>query len=51
MSKSIPIPNVAAIYVRVFTTAQSEEGTSLDTQETACRAHAAQLGYAIGPVF
>ena len=51
MSKSIPLPQIAAIYCRVSTTAQSEEGTSLASQEAACRAHAESLGYTVGPIF
>ncbi len=50
MSKSIPL-RTAAIYCRVSTTAQSEEGTSLASQEAACRAHAKVLGYSVGPIF
>ncbi len=42
--------NEAAIYVRVSTTGQ-EAGTSLDTQEAACRAFAAQLGLNVAHVF
>jgi site-specific DNA recombinase len=45
------LPKTAAIYCRVSTTAQSEEGTSLDSQEASCRAHATALGYAVGPIF
>src|SRR5688572_7295320 len=37
----------AAIYVRVSTSAQEEDGTSLDTQEQRCRAYALAYGYAI----
>ena len=51
MSKSTPTPKIAAIYCRVSTTAQSEEGTSLASQEAACRAHAESLGYSVGPIF
>src|SRR5436190_15226293 len=36
----------AAIYVRVSTASQ-EEGTSLESQEAACRAYAAEHGYDI----
>src|SRR5215212_8442661 len=36
----------AAIYCRVSTSKQ-EDGTSLDTQEQRCRAHAAELGYTV----
>lgn len=38
--------NVAAIYCRVSTAAQ-EEGTSLDTQESACRKFATARGYTV----
>jgi site-specific DNA recombinase len=41
----------ALIYCRVSTAGQEADGTSLDTQEAACRAYAEQHGYAIGPVF
>src|SRR5262245_31873814 len=41
----------AAIYVRVSTDRQEEEGTSLDTQEAACRAYATEHGYAIIAVY
>jgi site-specific DNA recombinase len=51
MQKSTQSPPIAAIYCRVSTTAQSEEGTSLVSQEAACRAHAEALGYAVGPIF
>ena len=51
MSKAIPLPRMAAIYCRVSTTAQSEDGTSLASQEAACRAHAEALGYTVGPIF
>src|SRR5215207_7553527 len=37
----------AAIYCRVSTAGQEEEGTSLQTQEARCRAHAVEHGYAI----
>ncbi len=37
----------AAIYVRVSTSGQETEGTSLDTQEAACRAYAAEHGYTV----
>src|SRR5215218_9185505 len=36
----------AAIYCRVSTSKQ-EDGTSLETQEQRCRAHAAELGYTV----
>ncbi len=41
----------AAIYCRVSTSAQEEDGTSLDTQEARCRAHAADRGYQVGDVY
>jgi site-specific DNA recombinase len=41
----------ALIYVRVSTKGQEDDGTSLDTQERACREHAASLGYAVAQVF
>jgi site-specific DNA recombinase len=41
----------AAIYCRVSTAKQEDEGTSLESQEHACRAHAEALGYQLGPVF
>lgn len=40
----------AAIYVRVSTTAQ-EDGTSLETQEAACSAYAAQQGHEVAAVY
>jgi site-specific DNA recombinase len=51
MSKSTQSPPIAAIYCRVSTLAQSEEGTSLASQEAACRSHALALGYTVGPIF
>src|SRR5829696_3472159 len=36
-----------AVYTRVSTSKQQEDGTSLDTQEQRCRAHAAELGYTV----
>ncbi|MBA2451955.1 MAG: recombinase family protein [Chloroflexia bacterium] len=41
----------AAIYVRVSTTNQEEEGTSLSTQEERCRAFAAARDYGVIEVF
>src|SRR5262245_57876329 len=38
---------VAALYPRVSTKGQEEDGTSLDSQEAACRAYAVQHGYAV----
>jgi site-specific DNA recombinase len=40
-------PPTAAIYCRVSTPGQEEEGTSLDTQEARCRAYAAEHGYVV----
>ncbi len=40
----------AIIYCRVSSPRQEEEGTSLDSQEDACRAYAADHGYAVGRV-
>src|SRR5262245_7592087 len=37
----------AAIYCRVSTTDQEREGTSLETQEAACRQYAQSHGYAV----
>jgi site-specific DNA recombinase len=37
----------AAIYVRVSTAGQEADGTSLDTQEAACRAYAVEHGYTV----
>lgn len=39
----------AAIYVRVSSRQQEEGGTSLDTQEEACRAYAAERGWVLEP--
>jgi site-specific DNA recombinase len=41
---------VALVYARVSTTKQGEEGTSLDSQASACIAHAEKLGYQVGRV-
>jgi hypothetical protein len=40
----------ALVYCRVSTTAQEEHGTSLDSQEAACVAHAQTLGLAVGRI-
>src|SRR5579872_2207398 len=40
----------ALVYCRVSTKGQEENGTSLDSQETACVKHAEQLGFTIGRV-
>ena len=45
---SLPHPQPrAAIYVRVSTVGQEEDGTSLATQEAACRRYAAEHGYRV----
>jgi DNA invertase Pin-like site-specific DNA recombinase len=36
--------NRAAVYVRVSSTGQAEDGSSLSTQEAACRAYTEQHG-------
>jgi predicted site-specific integrase-resolvase len=41
------LDSIAALYERVSTGGQEAEGTSLDTQEAACRAHAAERGYQV----
>jgi len=41
----------AAIYVRVSSTGQAEDGTSLQTQEEQCRAYAAEHGYDVAGVY
>ena len=46
----LPVPQaakIAAIYCRVSTLAQEEEGTSLDTQEERCRQYAIAKGYQV----
>ena len=43
--------NRAAIYLRVSTTKQDAEGTSLQTQEETCRAYAAEHDYEVVGVF
>lgn len=40
----------AIVYCRVSTKNQEEDGTSLDSQEAACVAHATALGYTIGRI-
>lgn len=40
-------PQRTAIYVRVSTPGQEEHGTSLETQEAACRQYASQQGFAV----
>ena len=41
----------AAIYVRVSTSRQEDEGTSLETQEASCRAYCAEHGYPVAAVY
>jgi len=41
----------AAIYVRVSTAAQEEDGTSLDTQEAACRKYATERGWSVNDAY
>ena len=41
----------AAIYVRVSTRGQDDQGTSSETQEAACRAYAAEHGYEVAAVY
>jgi site-specific DNA recombinase len=41
----------AAIYVRVSTASQEDDGTSLGTQEEQCRQYASSRGYAVVSVF
>src|SRR5690349_532540 len=41
----------AAIYVRVSTAKQEEDGTSLDTQEDLCRVYAFEHGYKVVSVY
>jgi site-specific DNA recombinase len=43
--------NTALIYCRVSTAGQEQDGTSLDTQETACRAYAEEHGYHVAHVY
>jgi site-specific DNA recombinase len=40
----------ALVYCRVSTSGQEEDGTSLDSQETACRRYAEEHGYTVGRV-
>jgi len=42
-----PVPLRAALYCRVSTTDQEREGTSLETQEAACRRYAEEHGYSV----
>ncbi len=41
----------AALYVRVSTSGQAEDGSSLQTQEERCRAYAAEHGYDVAGVY
>jgi site-specific DNA recombinase len=50
MSTSLIHNGSALIYCRVSTRGQEEEGTSLDSQEAACRQKAEELGYTIATV-
>jgi site-specific DNA recombinase len=43
----VDTPRTAAIYCRVSTTGQEEDGTSLATQEERCRQYAATQGYLV----
>jgi site-specific DNA recombinase len=45
--KPSPPPHVAAVYCRVSTKRQGEDGTSLETQEARCREHVASLGWPV----
>src|ERR687885_1017610 len=52
MLQEAPVPAKtlrAAVYVRVSTVGQEEDGTSLGTQEAACLAHAPTRGGAVDP--
>jgi site-specific DNA recombinase len=43
----LPVALRAAIYCRVSTSEQEEQGTSLESQEAACRQYAADHGYSV----
>lgn len=47
IAPSAPAQLRAAIYVRVSSKGQEEDGTSLETQEAACRAYALAHGYTV----
>ena len=47
MIANVDQPRRCAIYSRVSTAKQEEEGASLPTQEAACRRHAAERGYVV----
>jgi DNA invertase Pin-like site-specific DNA recombinase len=51
MLKTNTPANRAALYLRVSTTKQDAEGTSLQTQEETCRAYAEDHGYEVVRVF
>jgi site-specific DNA recombinase len=51
MAITTPRLSGAAIYVRVSTSKQEEDGTSLDTQEAACRAYCTEQGYPVLTVY
>jgi len=51
MNQSTESPPVAAIYCRVSTARQEDEGTSLASQEAACRAYAAEQGFTVAAVY
>lgn len=51
MARMNPLPLTAAVYCRVSTAGQEEDGTSLQSQEAACRAHAEALGYTVAAVY
>ncbi len=48
---SISAPIRCAIYARVSTGSQEQDGTSLDTQEASCRRYAAAEGYVVSSVY
>ncbi len=48
---SISAPMRCAVYARVSTGSQEQDGTSLDTQEASCRHHAAAKGYVVASVY
>lgn len=51
MNHSTQPPRTAAVYCRVSTAKQEDEGTSLASQEAACLAYAAERGYRVVSVF
>src|SRR5260221_6948544 len=50
MAATIPTTGQALVYCRVSTTGQEEHGTSLDSQERECVAHATALGFTVGRI-